>query len=419
MANVSILTAIVERNTTMPVSFAAGSNRLLIYTVHCQSGTSPVPPTSITCNGINRTPFAGDTSTQLRVTSTSFLFLESELATIVNQPVTINGYTATLVKGTVQLLQDAEQATPANIVNARGSSGTLNLSLTRSSNSLTVLYSLSQNVNYTSTMTNPAGTGMIQVGGGVALTHGSMADSAGTVVATASISTGAQQTAIAINFKSAIQQSASINGGNAVKVGQTGITAALTGFTTIPNSVTCAYGSGQSLTCSNIQGNTSAITFDIEDRAEGVDYPAIGDGLTFTITNGAETTVPTSSLATKTGETVVAPFASVIDYWDTYFAYWWKQAGYTTNGSEFVFTTSGFSPSDFVLRLDSGFSSTSGGVVTGWFRPASATGAGNMYYYQFTISDSGEIVVTTGSTTRPISNTLITRPISNSITTLH
>lgn len=397
MPNVSILTPIVERNTTMPVSFAAGSNRLLIYTVHCQSSGSPVPPTSVTCNGITRTHFAGDTSSQLRVTSTSFLFLESELATIVNQAVTITGATATLIKSTVQLLQDAEQATPTNVVSVRGTGGgNLNLSLTRSSNSLTTLYSLCQNVNYTATLANPSGTGMIQVGGAVALTHGSMADSAGTVVATSSTQAGSQQTAIAINFKSAIQQSASINGGNPVKVGQTGITAALTGFTTIPTSVTCAYGSGQSLTCSNIQGNASAITFDIEDRAQGVDYPAIGDGLTFTITNGAETTVPTSSLAAKTGETVVAPFAASIDYWDTYFAYWWKQAGYITDNSEFVFTTSGFSPSDFVLRTDSGFSSTSGGVVTGWFRPASGTGAGNVYYYEFTVN-GGAIITSRGN----------------------
>ena len=395
MANVSILTAIVERNTTMPVSFAAGSNRLLLYTVHCQA-TTPIPPTSITCNGITRTPFAGDTTAQSRVTATSFLFFESELSTIVNQTVTINGATATTIKSTVQLLQDAEQATPTNVVSIRGTGGgNLNLSLARSPNSLTIFYSSSQNVNYTATLTNPTATGMIQVGGALALTHGSMADSAGTVVSTTSTQAGAQQTAQIINFKSAIQQSADINGGNPVRVGQTGITAALKGFTSIPTSVLCTYSSEtKSLNVSNITGDSSAIAFDLEDRSEGGDYPFITDQLTFTITNGAETTVQVTSLAAKTGETVVAPFTNVIDYWTTYFAYWWKQAGFISEGGEYTYTATGFNPSDFNLRLDSGFSSTGGGVVSGWFRPASGTGAGNVYYYQFTITDGGGVIPT-------------------------
>ena len=395
MANVSILTAIVERNTTMPVSFDAGSNRLLIYTVHCQSGASPVPPTSVTCNGITRTPFAGDTATQSRLTLTSFLFFESEFATIVNQAVTINGASATAIKSTVQVLQDAEQDTPVNAVSARSSGGAnANLSLTRSPNSLTIFYSSSNNVNYTATLTNPSATAMLQVGGVIALTHGSMADNSGTVVATSTNNNGAATTAVAVNFKSAIQQSASINGGNPVKVGQTGITASLTGFTSIPTSVTCTYSSGtKNLTVSNIAGNSSAITFDIEDRSEGVDYPFITDNLTFTITNGTETTVPTTSITQKTGETVVSPFTNVIDFFNTYFAYYWTLAGFTSEGGEYTYTTSGFSPNDFNLRLDSGFSSTSGGVVSGWFRPVSGTGAGNVYYYQFTISSSGQIVV--------------------------
>ena len=396
MANVSILTAIVEKNTTMPASFAAGSNRLLIYTVACQSGANPVPPTSVTCNGITRTPFAGDTVSRARLTLTSFLFFESELATIVNQAVTINGATGTAIKSTVHLLQDAEQANPINVVSAATSGGvTANLSLARSPNSLTILYSACNNVNYTATLTNPTATAMLQVGGVVALTHGSMPDNSGTVVATSTNSAGTATSVIAINFKSAISQSAAINGGNPVKVGQTGITAALTGFTSIPTSVTCTYSIGtKSLNVSNIAGNSSAITFDLEDRSEGVDYPFITDQLTFTITNGAETTVPVTSLAAKTGETSVSPFTNVIDFWNTYFAYYWTQAGFISEGGEYTYTATGFNPSDFNLRLDSGFSSTGGGVVSGWFRPASGTGAGNVYYYQFTITDGGGVIPT-------------------------
>ena len=406
MANVSILTAIASNAGTMPGSFSAGSNRAVLYTVHLQSAGSPVPPTSITCNGINKTPIAGDTTSQSRVTSTAFLFLESELATIAGQTVTINGATATVTSRTIHVLQDCEQATPINKTQARGTGGgNLNLSLARSSNSLTILYSLSQNVNYTATLTNPTATAMLQLGGVVALTHGSMADNAGTVVATSSTQAASQQSAIAINFKSAIQQSANLNGGNPVKVGQTGISAALTGFTSIPTSVTCTYSGGaKSLTCSNIAGNASAITFDIEDRSEGVDYPAIGDGLTFTITNGAETTVPTTSLAAKKGETTVAPFASSITYWNTYFGYYWAQAGFTVDGGEFVYVSYG----DFVLNTDTGFTVSSGGIINGWFRPASGTGAGNVYYYEFTVN-GGTITGSGGLTSSGLTSSGLTR----------
>jgi hypothetical protein len=387
MPNPTTLTAIVEKNTTMPASFAAGVNRLLEYTVHCIA-TNPIPPTSVTCNGITRTPFAGDTVTQSRVTSTMFLFFESELATIVNQAVTINGATATTIKSTVKLLQDVEQVTPTNKVSVRGTGGgNLNLSLVRSSDSLTTLYSLSQNVNYTATLANPSGSGMIQVGGVAALTHGSMADSAGTVVATSSTQSGSQQTAMAMNYKYAPSPP--------IKVGETGFVFNLVGagFSTAPTSVSCAYGAGlaKNLTCSLTAATTSAATTTLEDRAEGVDYPAVGDTLTFTITNGTTTFVTNRTLAVKTGET--AKTFTGPNYWqDTYLAYRWDQDGFNAEGAEFIFTTSGFSPSDFALRADSGFSSTSGGVVTGWFRPATGTGAGNVYYYQFTINDAGQIV---------------------------
>jgi len=189
----------------------------------------------------------------------------------------------------------------------------------------------------------------------------------------------------------------SINGGNPVKVGQTGIPIALSNFISTPTSVTCTYASGtKSLTVSNIVGNNTAITVDLEDRSEGVDYPLLGSALEFTVTDGVGTDAISTTVAEKTGETDVT-FQYVIDQYDTFFGYWFNADGFTSEGSEFIYTTSGFSPSDFVLNTDSGFSSTSGGVVTGWLRPATGTGAGNVYYYEFTIN--GGTITTSGSLT--------------------
>jgi len=399
MANATVLTQEALSSGVIP-SLATGSNRILEVTFECQNGAAnPTAPTSCTGGSggtINGAYVTGDVGAQLRVAQSTFLFFESDLAALVGYDITPAGHSnAAFITKTIALIQDAEQVVPVNTAKSRSGSGTLTLPLTRLSNSLTRMKVLSNNVNFTATTANPAATGKISLAGVMALTHGSMSDSAGTVNATSD--TSSQTSAVAWNYKSAVSQSADLNGGNPVKVGQTGITATLTGFTSIPTSVTCTYDSGsKSLTCSNIAGNSSAITFDLEDRSEGVDYPAIGDGLTFTITNGAETTVPTTSLAEKTGETVVAPFVDAITYHDTYFGYWWADDGFTVDGGEYVFVPSGFTPANFVLRDDSGFSSTSGGVVSGWFRPASGTGAGNVYYYEFTISDGGAVLVSRG-----------------------
>lgn len=201
----------------------------------------------------------------------------------------------------------------------------------------------------------------------------------------------------------------SINNGNPVKVGQTSIPIDLSGFVGTPTSVLCKYASGtKSLTVSNIIGDNTAITVDLEDRSAGVDCPLIGSALEFTVTDGTGIAVINTTLAAKTGEVAVT-FSNVITQYNTFFAPHFNSAGYTSEGAEFVYTTSGFTPSDFVLNADSSFSSTSGGVVTGWFRPSSGTGAGNVYYYDFTINDSGEIVTDRGLTSSGLTSSGLTR----------
>ena len=189
----------------------------------------------------------------------------------------------------------------------------------------------------------------------------------------------------------------SINGGNSVKVGQTAIPITLSNFISTPDSVTCTYASAtKNLTVSSISGNNTAITVNLEDRSEGVDYPLLGSSLLFTVSDGVGTDTETTAIAVKTGEVAIT-FVNIIDQYDTFFAYWFKASGFTSEGAEFTYVPYG----DFVLNSDTSFSATNGGVVSGWFRPASGTGAGNVYYYQFTINDAGQVTNVTNEYAAP------------------
>lgn len=181
----------------------------------------------------------------------------------------------------------------------------------------------------------------------------------------------------------------SINSGNPVKVGQTGIPIALSNYISTPNNVLCTYQSGtKSLTVSNIQGNNTAITVDLEDRSEGVDYPLIGEPLLFTVTDGVGTDTENSTIALKTGEVKITVNQVGIEYPNTYLSYFWTQAGFTVQGAEFVYLPYG----DLVVDADTRISVTNAGVFTGWLRPTTGLGAGNVYYYQFTINEVGQII---------------------------
>ena len=186
-----------------------------------------------------------------------------------------------------------------------------------------------------------------------------------------------------------------INGGSPIEFGEAGIVINLSGYGSTPNSVTATYDSGaKTLSFSNIAGNSSSITVDMEDRADGVDYPKHGDAIRVTVSNGTDSSYIDTTVVRpsgETGQTFVLPIFDVEDY----FGYFWNEDGFVVEGASFDYIAADFTPDNFVLRADSGFSSTSGGVVTGWLRPATGTGADNVYYYEFTIN-GGTITVASG-----------------------
>ena len=179
-----------------------------------------------------------------------------------------------------------------------------------------------------------------------------------------------------------------INGGAPVKFGQTGIVIDLAGYGGTPTSVTCTYESGaKSLTCSNITGSSSSITYDLEDRSNGVDYPLDAATLRFTAVYSTDTAYMDIPASRKTGETNITYILPIFDD-DDYLGYYFNQDGFTVEGAEFNHIPYG----DLVVRPDSGYDTTTGGTLTGWFRPVTGVGAGNVYYYEFAINDAGEIV---------------------------
>lgn len=181
----------------------------------------------------------------------------------------------------------------------------------------------------------------------------------------------------------ASQTVTSINGGAAIRAGQTGISAVLTGFTALPSITTNTSG----VTVSGVAGTDNAPTFNISDRVEGGLYPALPSSVQFTFTNGSETASGSQSVTFKTGEvkvTLSSPNTSDSTYVGTLFT----QDGHTANGGDFYYVPYG----DLSIAADGKVTVTTTGTFTGWFRPSTGTTAGRMYEYNITVQEDESIV---------------------------
>jgi len=173
----------------------------------------------------------------------------------------------------------------------------------------------------------------------------------------------------------------SINGGNPITANQTTVSSVTTGFTGLPTSITCDLAG---ITCSSIGGTTNAPTFVKSQRVNGQPWPLNGATATFTYVNGSESASGTQVIQKEAGD-VVYTFSGVINDDPASIGYWLTQDGFTVEGGEHSYTPYG----DLVLTADGGGTVTDAGTFTSWFRPAAGTGAGNVYYYEFTINDGG------------------------------
>lgn len=191
---------------------------------------------------------------------------------------------------------------------------------------------------------------------------------------------------------------ASMNSGNPVMYGQAGVAVTATGFTGLPTSGTVTHAGG-TLTISNITGTSTSFTYDLQDRSEGTDWPLDGESCTFTFTYSSESASIVRAVSKKSGEEkltfAIADTANVNSL-----AYHLNAAGYTVNGGELVFTP--YADLDLDPEndgtTDGNFTVTTTGTFPSWFRPATGTGAGNVYYFNWTI-ESGSIIVSGGGLT--------------------
>lgn len=183
-----------------------------------------------------------------------------------------------------------------------------------------------------------------------------------------------------------LQLITSINGGNPITAGQTGIAIEATGLTAKPTAVTATYASGTKSITATIDSGGTATNFNIsiQDRIEAEDWPVSGDTITFAFTYLSERAVGTQTLVKKASETVLTVSGGITSDPATW-TYWLTQDGFTVEGGEHDYIPYG----DLVLTADGGGSATNAGTFTSWFRPATGTGAGNVYAYTWVITEAG------------------------------
>jgi len=178
-----------------------------------------------------------------------------------------------------------------------------------------------------------------------------------------------------------LQAVTSINGGSPITASQTTVASVTTGFTGLPTAITSNLAG---ITCSAIGGTTNAPTFVKSQRVHGSPWPLNNTSATFTYVNGAESAAGAQQIV-KDATEVVLTFAGAIINNPTALTYHLAADGFTPEGGELVYTPYG----DLVLTADGGGTATNAGTFTSWFRPATGTGAGNVYSYTWNISEAG------------------------------
>jgi len=179
----------------------------------------------------------------------------------------------------------------------------------------------------------------------------------------------------------------SINGGADITQGQTGIGAVLTGF---GGAITSIPTDQAGIATSGIAGSTNAPTFNISGWAEGQPYPILPVETSFTFTRSGESAAGTETVNYPAGWAKITFSAPVIDD-SNFIGKWIADQGHTVDGGEYYNQSYG----DLVVGADSGVEVTNGGTFPSWFRPVSGATAGNMYFFQVTVTDGGAVVVVT------------------------
>jgi len=197
-----------------------------------------------------------------------------------------------------------------------------------------------------------------------------------------------------VNFTYVVpaQTVVSINDGDPVYPGQTGVDSVTTGFTGLPATITT---NAAGVTCSSIGGTTNAPTFTISDRVDGSLYPKSGTSVLFTFALDDEVAVDSQTITAKPSETIVEIEAPLF-VGNTLANAILLQTGRTiATGDQFNHT----SYSGLEIFQDTDLTATGGGSFDLWLWVSSGADAGKVYYYAVTITESGAPVISGGGLT--------------------
>ncbi len=190
-------------------------------------------------------------------------------------------------------------------------------------------------------------------------------------------------------FGEAAQLVTSINGGAAIKPGQTGVPIVTTGFTVKPNLAVGTW-TGGTIAATVGAGTANSFAIDVQDRVSGSPWPTKDTVIAWTFSNSVpESAVGTQTITVKTSEVAVT-FIDAVTTDAAFIGYHLNFDGLVVEGGEFTYLPY----DDLVVFTDSNWEVTSLNYFDSWFRPAGTSS--NIYYYRFTISASGISVAAKG-----------------------
>jgi hypothetical protein len=201
----------------------------------------------------------------------------------------------------------------------------------------------------------------------------------------------------------AAQTITSINSGNPITVGQTGVVIAHTGFTGAVTSVTT---NRSGVTCAITAGDASSTTVTVSGWVEGGAYPVVDNTVTFTCTRGAESASATQTL-TKPANYAQVTFSGAITDDPNLIGYHLAANGHTVNGGTFYYRTN--QVSTLTVNADTSWTSDpAGGTFSATFIPSSGATSGNAYLFDITLLN-GSIVSVKGLTSVGLTSTGLTQ----------
>jgi hypothetical protein len=208
----------------------------------------------------------------------------------------------------------------------------------------------------------------------------------------ATVSRGGDIATFSVEYTAA-QTITSINSGNPVTVGQTGVVINHTGFTGAATAVTT---NRAGVTCTITAGDANSTTVSVSGWVDGAPYPVVDNTVTFTVSRSGESASATQTL-TRPANWAQQTFSGAILDDPNLIGFNLAAAGHTVNGGTFYYRTN--QVSSLTVNPDTSWASApAGGTFDAVFIPSAGATAGNAYLFEITVLN-GSIVSVSGGLT--------------------